>query len=67
MKCIVDTATGVVFNVPNFCINDPYFKKEFLKPEEVPEKILSVIYPKKKLFILKIYAMFSLDHAYTCI
>ncbi len=51
MKCIVDTATGVVFNVPNFCINDPYFKKEFLKPEEVPEKILSVIY--QNLFILK--------------
>jgi hypothetical protein len=59
MKCIVDTASGVVFNLPNFCINDPYYKKEFLKPEEVPEKMLAVRIIKKckimqKFFLTKI-------------
>jgi hypothetical protein len=48
LKCVVDTNSGLVFNIPNFCINDPLFKKEYLHAEEVPEKILNV----NKIFFL---------------
>ncbi len=43
MKCLVDTASGCVFNIPNFCINDPLFKKELLIDEQVLEQTLNVI------------------------
>ena len=72
MKCIVDTASGVVFNLPNFCINDPFYKKEFLKAEEVPEKILEVrkfkFLKNEKLIYLffQIILIFS-DYTYKCV
>jgi len=31
LKCIVDPYTGVVYNIPNFCITDPIYKKQFNK------------------------------------
>jgi len=42
MKCIIDTNSTLVFNVPNFCINDPLFKKEFNDNIVVEEKIIHV-------------------------
>ncbi len=44
MKTVVDTNSTLILNVPNFCINDPYFKKEFAHEEEVPERILNVYF-----------------------
>jgi hypothetical protein len=29
MRCIADSNTGLLFNVPNFCISDPIFEKDF--------------------------------------
>jgi hypothetical protein len=29
MRCIADTNSGLLFNVPNFCITDPVFEKDF--------------------------------------
>jgi hypothetical protein len=29
MRCIADTNTGLLFNVPNFCISDPIFERDF--------------------------------------
>ncbi len=54
MKCIVDSNSGAVFNIPNFCINDPLFKKEFLVAETVPEKNLSVSQINIKIKIMLI-------------
>jgi hypothetical protein len=39
---VVDQRTGIVYNIPNFCINEPVYVKEFLDPEKVDLKIIRV-------------------------
>jgi hypothetical protein len=31
LKCVVDPYTGIVYNIPNYCITDPVYKKQFNK------------------------------------
>lgn len=42
MKCVVDSNSSRIFNVPNFLINEPLWIKEYHDPEKVPEKILNI-------------------------
>ena len=38
INVVVCQNTGAIFNIPNFCINDPLLKKEFKQKEETQEK-----------------------------
>lgn len=31
LKCVVDPYTGIIYNIPNYCITDPVYKKQFNK------------------------------------
>ena len=42
MNCIVDPITGEVFNIPNFCICDPLYKKIIKKDENFEETIIKI-------------------------
>lgn len=44
MQMIVDLNTGNTFKIPNFCINDPLYKREFVNVEVKEEKLLNVYY-----------------------
>lgn len=48
MRCIVDQTSGLVFNLPNFIINEPLYKKELINPQNIEEMNINV---KKFLFI----------------
>ncbi len=44
--CMSDIAlenTGQVFHIPNFLINDPIFKKDFIENDKTKEKQLEVL------------------------
>jgi hypothetical protein len=43
MKCIVDPSNGTVYNIPNFVINDPFYKKEDIVDEEKTLNVLITI------------------------
>jgi len=53
LKCVVDPYSGEVFNIPNFCICDPVYKK-ILKKDNVIEE--------KKIKIELIYVFKNLSH-----
>lgn len=44
IRCVIETRTGHIFNVPNFCITDPVFEKNYeaLEKEKVTETQLNV-------------------------
>lgn len=42
MRCIVDRESGNVYNLPNFVINDPFYKKDVKKEEIFEEKRIKV-------------------------
>jgi hypothetical protein len=45
IRCVVDVRTGTIFNIPNFCITDPVFEKNFeeLENKNIEEKAITVI------------------------
>ena len=42
MKCIVETSSGYIFNVPNFCINYPLIMKESHDLSKIQEQFFKV-------------------------
>ena len=42
MKCVVDSNSAKVFNVQNFCINEPLWIKEYCNPESITKQMLSI-------------------------
>jgi hypothetical protein len=46
MRCIADMNNGLLFNVPNFCITDPIFEKDFTvyqkRESQIKDKDLTV-------------------------
>jgi uncharacterized ubiquitin-like protein YukD len=51
IKCVVDPYSGEIFNIPNFCICDPIYKKIIKKDTNVQEKNIKIqlIYVYKNL------------------
>lgn len=44
MRCILDKTTGEIFNVPNFCIIDPVYERDFnvYNSKEIKEKKINI-------------------------
>ena len=42
LKCVVDPYTGEIYNIPNFCISDPVYKKIIKKDTVVEEKLIKI-------------------------
>ena len=44
MRCILDKTTGEIFNVPNFCIIDPVYERDFnvFNNKEIKEKKINI-------------------------
>jgi uncharacterized ubiquitin-like protein YukD len=42
IKCVVDPYSGAIFNIPNFCIGDPLFKRKIYDNLPKAEKIIKV-------------------------